>query len=78
MLKGSKFDYVYALNLDGVSNSGTKCLITQAGDYWLWHRCLGHVCFDLIYKVAPKKLVTGLPKIKFSKENLCDASQMGK
>lgn len=39
---------------------------------------LGHVHFDLINKIISKNLVVDLPKIKFSKEKLCDACQIGK
>lgn len=78
MFKDSRIDNVYMLNLDDASNIGTKCLVTQSEDSWLWHRRLGHVHFDFINKIAYKNLVIGLPKIKFSKEKLCDACQMGK
>jgi transposase InsO family protein len=47
-------------------------------DSWLWHRRLAHVNFDLLNKVVAKDLVVGLPKIKISKDHLCDACQMGK
>lgn len=76
--KGSRIDNIYMLNVDDVSNIGTKCLVTRSEDSWLWHRRLGHVHFDLINKITTKNLVIGLPKMKFSKEKLCDACQMGK
>ena len=47
-------------------------------DSWLWHRRLAHVNFDLLNKVVSKDLVVGLPKIKISKDHLCNACQMGK
>lgn len=34
--------------------------------------------FSLINKITSKNLVVGLSKIKFLKEKLCDACQMGK
>ena len=34
--------------------------------------------FDLLNKIVSKDLVVGLPKLKFSKDHLCDACQMGK
>ncbi|GKB12650.1 retrovirus-related pol polyprotein from transposon TNT 1-94 [Tanacetum coccineum] len=45
---------------------------------WLWHRHLSHLNFDTINKLAKQGLVKGLPKLKYSKDHLCLASQMGK
>lgn len=64
--------------MDDMSTCGAKCLVTKSEDSWSWHWHLSHIRFDLINKIAPKGLVIGLPKIKFSKDKLCDAFQMGK
>lgn len=64
------------LSLEGVYNIGAKCLVTRSKDLELWHRCLGHVNFDLNNKIFSNELVMSLPKIKLSKENLCDLFQM--
>lgn len=66
------------LDLDDVLTHGTKCSVTNNEDSWLWHRRLSHVHFDLLNKIASKNLVVGLPKIKFLKDKLCDACQIGK
>lgn len=66
------------LNLDDVSLTSTECLVTMSGDSWLWHRRLAHVNIYLLSKVVLKDLVIGLPKIKFSKDHLRHACQMGK
>jgi transposase InsO family protein len=42
------------------------------------YRRLGHAHKDAISKLSRKKLVVGLPKIKFEKDRLCDACQQGK
>lgn len=55
---------------------GIQFLVTKNENSWLWQRCLEHVHFDLINKIAFKNLVVGLPKIKFSKGKLFDAFQM--
>lgn len=73
IFKGSMIDNLYMINLDDVSNNGTKCLVTRSEDFWSWHKRLGHVHFDLINKTTFKNLVIGLSKIKFYEENLCDA-----
>lgn len=69
---------IYMLNLNDVSSTSTKCLVTMSDDSWLCHRSLSHVNFDLLNKVVSKDLVIGLSKIKFSKDHLCDACQIGK
>lgn len=78
MFKGSRIENIHMLDLDDVSMHETKCLVTKNEDSWLWHRRLSHVHFDLLNKIASKNLVVGLTKIKFLKDILCDASQMGK
>lgn len=78
MFKGSRVENVYMVNPDDVSMHGTKCLVTKNEDYWLLHRRLSHVHFDLPNKIASKNLVVGLPKVKFLKDKLCDACEMGK
>ena len=78
MFKGLRVNNTYMLNLNNVSMTGTKCLVTMSEDSWLWHRRLAHINFDLLNKVSSKDLVIGLPKIKFTKDHLCEACQMGK
>lgn len=57
---------------------GTKCLVTNNEDYWLWHWHLGHIHFDLINKISSKNLVVDLPNINFFKDKIYDVCQMGK
>ncbi|GKE61882.1 retrovirus-related pol polyprotein from transposon TNT 1-94, partial [Tanacetum coccineum] len=45
---------------------------------WLWHRCLNHLNFGTINDLARKDLVRGLPILKFKKDHLCSACQLGK
>ncbi|GJQ91615.1 retrovirus-related pol polyprotein from transposon TNT 1-94 [Tanacetum coccineum] len=45
---------------------------------WLWHRRLNHLNFDTINDLARKDLVRGLPRLKFDKDHLCSACQLGK
>lgn len=77
VFKSYRVDNVY-MHLDDVSNSGSKCLVTQSEESWLWHKCLGHAHFDLINMMSTNNIVIGLPKIKFSKDKLNDACQMRK
>ncbi|GKD01054.1 integrase, catalytic region, zinc finger, CCHC-type containing protein [Tanacetum coccineum] len=45
---------------------------------WLWHHRLNHLNFGTINDLAQKKLVRGLPRLKFEKDHLCLACQLGK
>lgn len=78
MIKESRVDNIYFLVLDDVSMYGTKCLVANNENSWLWHRRLGHVHFDLINKITSKNIGVGLPKIKFCKDKLCNTCQMRK
>ncbi|GJY49327.1 putative ribonuclease H-like domain-containing protein [Tanacetum coccineum] len=44
----------------------------------LWHRRLNHLNFGTINDLARKDLVRGLPRLKFEKDHLCSACQLGK
>ncbi|GJX23541.1 retrovirus-related pol polyprotein from transposon TNT 1-94 [Tanacetum coccineum] len=48
---------------------------TQA---WLWHRRLSHLNFDYITLLSKKDVVTGLPKLKYVKDQLCSSCEMSK
>ncbi|GKD38297.1 integrase, catalytic region, zinc finger, CCHC-type containing protein, partial [Tanacetum coccineum] len=45
---------------------------------WLWHRRLNHLNFGTLNDLARKDLVRGLPQLKFKKDHLCSACQLGK
>ncbi|GJX88613.1 putative ribonuclease H-like domain-containing protein [Tanacetum coccineum] len=45
---------------------------------WLWHRRLNHLNFGTLNDLARKDLVRGLPRLKFEKDHLCSACQLGK
>ncbi|GJZ55934.1 retrovirus-related pol polyprotein from transposon TNT 1-94 [Tanacetum coccineum] len=56
------------------------CLLSKASKSksWLWHRRLNHLNFGTINDLARKDLVRGLPRLKFEKDHLCSACQLGK
>nr|GEW37508.1 hypothetical protein [Tanacetum cinerariifolium] len=58
----------------------TRTLFTKASKSksWLWHRRLNYLNFDTINDLAQKDLVRGLPRLKFEKDHLCSACQLGK
>ena len=78
VFKGLRVNNVYMLDLNEVSLTDAKCLVSMSEDSWLWHRRLELVNFYLLNKIVSKDLVVGLSKIEFSKDHLCDACQMGK
>ncbi|GJU52534.1 retrovirus-related pol polyprotein from transposon TNT 1-94 [Tanacetum coccineum] len=60
--------------------SSPICLLSKASKNksWLWHRRLNHLNFGTINDLARKDLVRGLPRLKFKKDHLCSACQLGK
>ncbi|GJW28078.1 retrovirus-related pol polyprotein from transposon TNT 1-94 [Tanacetum coccineum] len=60
--------------------SSPICLLSKASKNksWLWHRRLNHLNFGTLNDLARKDLVRGLPRLKFEKDHLCSACQLGK
>ncbi|GJT97881.1 putative ribonuclease H-like domain-containing protein [Tanacetum coccineum] len=60
--------------------SSPICLLSKASKNksWLWHRRLNHLNFGTLNDLACKDLVRGLPRLKFEKDHLCSACQLGK
>ncbi|GJZ71077.1 integrase, catalytic region, zinc finger, CCHC-type containing protein [Tanacetum coccineum] len=61
----------FVRDLDGVD-------LTSKNKSWLWHRRLNHLNFGTLNDLARKDLVRGLPRLKFEKDHLCSACQLGK
>nr|GFC31489.1 retrovirus-related Pol polyprotein from transposon TNT 1-94 [Tanacetum cinerariifolium] len=68
------------LPVEDMMKSSPICLLSKASKnkYWLWHRRLNHLNFGTINDLARKDLVRGLPRLKFKKDHLCFACQLGK
>ncbi|GJU49759.1 integrase, catalytic region, zinc finger, CCHC-type containing protein [Tanacetum coccineum] len=60
--------------------SSPICLLSKASKHksWLWHRRSNHLNFGTINDLARKDLVKGLPRLKFEKDHLFSACQLGK
>ncbi|GKE91766.1 retrovirus-related pol polyprotein from transposon TNT 1-94 [Tanacetum coccineum] len=60
--------------------SSPICLLSKASKNksWLWHRRLNHLNFGTLNDLARKDLVRGLPRLKFEKDHMCSACQLGK
>ncbi|GKC96216.1 retrovirus-related pol polyprotein from transposon TNT 1-94 [Tanacetum coccineum] len=66
--------------MEDMMKSSPICLLSKASKTksWLWHRRLSHLNFGTINQLAKEGLVKGLPKLKYAKDYLCLACQMGK
>ncbi|GJT23088.1 retrovirus-related pol polyprotein from transposon TNT 1-94 [Tanacetum coccineum] len=66
----------FVRDLDGVDLiKGSRASKNKS---WLWHRPLNHLNFGTLNDLARKDLVRGLPRLKFKKDHLCSACQLGK
>ncbi|GKB76692.1 retrovirus-related pol polyprotein from transposon TNT 1-94, partial [Tanacetum coccineum] len=79
LLKGSRSTNLYTISIDDMMKSSI-CMLSKASKSksWLWHRRLNHLNFGTINDLARKDLVRGLPRLKFEKDHLCSACQLGK
>nr|GEZ95610.1 ribonuclease H-like domain-containing protein [Tanacetum cinerariifolium] len=80
LLKGDRSTNLYTINLHEMASASPICLMAHASSTksWLWNQRLSHLNFDTINDLAKNNLVTGLPKFKYHKENLCPSCEQGK
>ncbi|GKA50506.1 retrovirus-related pol polyprotein from transposon TNT 1-94 [Tanacetum coccineum] len=80
LLKGCRGTNLYTISVDEMLRSSPICLLSKASKSksWLWHRRLNHLNFGTINDLARKDLVRGLPRLKYEKDHLCSACQLGK
>nr|GEU78471.1 Gag-Pol polyprotein [Tanacetum cinerariifolium] len=80
LIKGSCGSNLYTISIEDMMKSSPMCLLSKAfkNKTWLWHRRLNHLNFGTIHDLARKDLVRGLPRLKFEKDHLCSACQLGK
>nr|GEZ57135.1 retrovirus-related Pol polyprotein from transposon TNT 1-94 [Tanacetum cinerariifolium] len=80
LIKGSRGSNLYTISVEDMMKSSLICLLSKASKNksWLWHRRLNHLNFGTINDLTRKDLVRGLPRLKFEKDHLCSASQLGK
>ncbi|XP_025679169.1 uncharacterized protein [Arachis hypogaea] len=71
-------DNVYGITLDDLKVQNVTCFSSMESEKWMWHKRLGHASMFQISKLVKRGLVRGLPNIKFDKDIICDACQMGK
>ncbi|GJU43836.1 retrovirus-related pol polyprotein from transposon TNT 1-94 [Tanacetum coccineum] len=80
LIKGSRSSNLYTISVEDMMKSSPIFLLSKASKNksWLWHRRLNHLNFGTINDLARKDLVRGLPRLKFEKDHLCSACQLGK
>ncbi|GJY27705.1 integrase, catalytic region, zinc finger, CCHC-type containing protein [Tanacetum coccineum] len=79
LLSGSRGTNLYSLSIRDITASSPICLLSKATNTnsWLSHRRLSYL-IGAINHLARHGLVRGLPRIKFEKDHLCSACDMGK
>ncbi|GKD03062.1 retrovirus-related pol polyprotein from transposon TNT 1-94, partial [Tanacetum coccineum] len=77
---GSRGTNLYTISVEDMMRSSPICLLSKASKKksWLWHRRLNHLNFGTLNDLARKDLARGLPRLKFEKDHLCSACQLGK
>ncbi|XP_073152674.1 uncharacterized protein [Henckelia pumila] len=78
ILTGNRFGNTYKVCWN-IQSSKPVCLVaSNSKRNWIWHKRLNHLNFKSIVSLSKIELVTGLPKIDFSKDKVCLACQFGK
>ncbi|GJS99805.1 retrovirus-related pol polyprotein from transposon TNT 1-94 [Tanacetum coccineum] len=80
LIKGSRGSNLYTISIEDMLKSSPICLLSKASKNisWLRHRHLNHLNFGTINDLARKDLVQGFPRLKFEKDHLYSACQLGK
>ncbi|GJX62996.1 retrovirus-related pol polyprotein from transposon TNT 1-94 [Tanacetum coccineum] len=78
LLTGNHGSDLYTISLQETTSSTPICFMAKASptQAWLWHRRLSHLNFDYITLLLKKDIVTGLPKLKYVKDQLCSSCEM--
>ncbi|KAJ9545171.1 LOW QUALITY PROTEIN: hypothetical protein OSB04_024878 [Centaurea solstitialis] len=80
LIEGTRKSNLYTVNFRKQRPFTEVCLLSKAtfNQNVLWHRRLSHLNYATINQLAKTGLVTGLPSLRFTKEQLCSACEMGK
>ncbi|GJV53458.1 integrase, catalytic region, zinc finger, CCHC-type containing protein [Tanacetum coccineum] len=80
LIKGSRSLNLYTISIEDMMKSSPICLLSKASKKksWLWHHLLNHLNFGTINYLARRDLVRVLPWLKFKKDHLCAACQLGR
>ncbi|KAJ9544851.1 hypothetical protein OSB04_024558 [Centaurea solstitialis] len=80
VMRANKREDLYHLCFETLEAKKEICLVSFVKNEksWLWHTRFCHLNFHTLDKLVRLKLVKGLPDIKFEKDHLCSACEMGK
>jgi hypothetical protein len=80
LLVGSRKRNLYTIDLSDYKVESDVCLLTKASDQqnMLWHRRLSHLNFRNLNKLVIGNLAKGILELKFHKEHLGAACELGK
>ncbi|GJS72394.1 retrovirus-related pol polyprotein from transposon TNT 1-94 [Tanacetum coccineum] len=80
LLTGNRGSDLYTISLQETTSTTPIYFMAKASptQAWLWHRRLSHLNFDYINLLSKKDVVTGLPKLKYVKDQLCSSCEMSK
>ena len=80
LMKGTRSTNLYSISMEDMIASSPICLLSKASSTksWLWHKRLSHLSFHTMTDLARRKLVDGLPKLRFVKDHLCPDCEQGK
>ncbi|KAJ9545582.1 hypothetical protein OSB04_025289 [Centaurea solstitialis] len=80
LIEGTRRSNLYTVNFRKQRPFTEVCLLSKAtfNQNVLWHQRLSHLNYATINQLAKTGLVTGLPSLRFTKEQLCSACEMGK
>ncbi|KAJ9542826.1 hypothetical protein OSB04_029332 [Centaurea solstitialis] len=80
LIEGTRRSNLYTVNFQKQRPFTKICLLSKASfnQNVLWHRRLSYLNYATINQLAKAGLVTGLPSLRFTKEQFCSACEMGK
>ncbi|KAJ9561472.1 hypothetical protein OSB04_006632 [Centaurea solstitialis] len=80
VMRANRRGDLYLICFDTFQSKEEICLVSSIKneEAWLWHTRFCHLNFHTLEKLVKLNLVKGLPNIKFEKDHLCSACEMGK
>ena len=79
MIRADRRGDLYILNfLTSNKDEKIRLVASTSEEAWLWHYRFCPLNFHALHKLDRLKLVSGLPSIKFEKDHLCSACEVGK
>ncbi|KAI3718388.1 hypothetical protein L6452_19257 [Arctium lappa] len=81
LLRADRKGNLYRMNFTKINDTDSEklCLVSlNSEEVWLWHKKFSHLNFSSLDKLVKLNLVKGLPSLKFNKDHLCSACEMGK